>query len=265
MATIEREVRRLMGAAIYHYDLIDDGDSIAVGVSGGKDSMLLLWLLRERLARVPISYRVVAVHVDPGFDPGSSDRLRDFFVREGFEHAVIGTNHGLKAHSPENRENPCFLCSRLRRKELFEKAKELGCGKIAFGHNQDDIIETFFLNICYAGQVAATMPRQPFFGGEIIVIRPFAMVPAFKVERMVRRLGLPVERNCCPSLEKNRRFQVRSILQSLYSQNDKVRGNIYHAMSHVNGEYLLPPLKPPGAKAPGAGAAGSGGFDGGAG
>lgn len=243
MAFIEREVRRLMGTAIYHYGLIADGDSIVVGVSGGKDSMLLLWLLRERLARTPIGYNLTAVHVDPGFDAATSDRLEEFFIREKFPHVIIRTDHGLRAHSVENRENPCFLCARLRRKVLFQTAKELGCRKIALGHNQDDFIETFFINICYAGQVAAMVPRQPFFGGEITVIRPLALVPAPKVERMVRRLGLPLVNNCCPSLNTNRRSKIRDLLKSLISQNEKVRGNIFHAMSHVNREYLPPPLK----------------------
>lgn len=245
MAFVEREVRRLMGRAIYHYDLIEEGDSIAVGVSGGKDSMLLLWFLRERMARTPITYNLVAVHVDPGFDSESSKRLEEFFIGEQFKYEIIRTDHGIRAHSPENRENPCFLCARLRRKALFQKAKELGCKKIALGHNQDDFIETFFINICYAGQVAAILPKQPFFGGEVTVIRPLAMTPAGKVERAVKKLGLPLLANCCPSLEKNKRSQVRSLLETLYSKNEKVRGNVFHAMSHVNRDYLPPPLKSP--------------------
>lgn len=243
MAYIEREVRRLMGRAIHHYDLIEDGDSIAVGVSGGKDSMLLLWLLRERMARAPIHYNLFAVHVDPGFDSESPQRLEEFFIREQFAYEIIRTDHGIRAHSRENRENPCFLCARLRRKSLFQKARELGCGKIALGHNQDDFIETFFINICYAGQVAAIVPSQPFFGGKVTVIRPLAMTPAGKVERAVKRLGLPLLENCCPSLKKNSRSQVRNLLETLYSHNEKVRGNVFHAMSHVNEEYLPPPVK----------------------
>ena len=150
-----QEVRRLLGKGIHHYGLIEDGDRIAVGVSGGKDSMLLLWLLRERLRRVPISYELIAVHIDPGFDTESADRLEAFFRKEGFRYEIIRTDHGPRAHGVENRENPCFLCARLRRSALFNKASELGCPKIALGHNQDDLIETFFINICYGAQVSA--------------------------------------------------------------------------------------------------------------
>jgi tRNA 2-thiocytidine biosynthesis protein TtcA len=243
MAFIDQEVRRQLGKAIHHYGLIADGDRIVVAVSGGKDSLLLLWLLRERLARVPIHYELLAVHIDLGFDPEPAARLKAFFQREGFTYRIITTDYGLRAHSSENRENPCFWCARLRRTALFKEAQQLGCRKIAFGHNQDDFIETFFLNICYSGQVAGMVPRQPFFSGEVVVIRPLALVASTKVEKLSARLGLPVVQNPCPSSQLNKRQELRIFLETLYRRNRKVRGNIFHAMSHVNSEYLLPPLK----------------------
>ena len=244
MAYIDQEVRRLLGKALHHYNLIENGDRIAVAVSGGKDSMLLLWLLRERLKRVPIDYELVAIHVDPGFDNESAGHLEAFLQKEKFAHEIIRTDHGIRAHSEENRENPCFLCARLRRTSLFRKAHELGCDKIALGHNQDDFIETFFINICYGAQVASMMPRQSFFGGEITVIRPLALAPAAKVERVCRRLALPIISNCCPSMNNNKRERIRSLLSGLYRGNSKVRGNIFHAMSNVNPDYLPPAIKP---------------------
>jgi tRNA 2-thiocytidine biosynthesis protein TtcA len=242
MAFAHQEVRRLLGKGIHHYGLIEDGDRIAVGVSGGKDSMLLLWLLRERLRRVPISYELVAVHIDPGFDAESADLLEDFFSQEGFNYEIIRTDHGPRAHGEENRENPCFLCSRLRRSVLFRKAGELGCAKIALGHNQDDLIETFFINICYGGQVSGMVPKQEFFGGRMTVIRPFALVPSRSISRMCGDLGLPVVPTKCPSAAKSRRSEIRDMLDGLFRNNSKVRGNIYHAMSNVNCDYLPPRL-----------------------
>ena len=172
----------------------------------------------------------------------SADQLEAFFLKEGFAYRIMRTDHGLRAHSPENRENPCFLCARLRRTTLFRTARALDCRKIALGHNQDDLIETFFINICYGGQTATMVPKQLFFGGTITVIRPLALVPAEKAERLCRRLGLPVIANACPSAGKNKRQEMRDFLESLYTKNAKVRGNIYHAMSRVNLEYLPPPL-----------------------
>jgi len=242
MASVDREVRRLLGKGIHHYGLIEDGDKIAVGVSGGKDSMLLLWLLRERLRRVPIGYELIALHIDPGFDTESADRLEAFFKHEGFRYEIIRTDHGPRAHGAENRENPCFLCARLRRSALFRKAGELGCPKIALGHNQDDLIETFFINICYGAQVSGMVPKQEFFAGEMTVIRPFALVPSRSIARMCNDLGLPVVPTKCPSATKSRRTEIRNMLEGLFRNNSKVRGNIYHAMSNVNLEYLPPKL-----------------------
>jgi tRNA 2-thiocytidine biosynthesis protein TtcA len=242
MASIERDVRKLVGKAISHYDLIHDGDRMVVAVSGGKDSLLLLWLLRERLSRIPIRYELTAVFVDPGFDAGAGNRLEEFFLREGFEYRIIRTDHGPRAHSSENRENPCFLCARLRRTALFRLARALDCPKIALGHNQDDVIETFFINICYGAQIATMVPKQLFFGGEITVIRPLALVPAAKAENLCRRLELPVVTNACPSAAMNKRQEMRTLLGTLLEKNPKVRGNIFHAMSRVNLEYLPPPL-----------------------
>ncbi|MFZ2446889.1 MAG: ATP-binding protein [Syntrophobacteraceae bacterium] len=242
MGYIDHEIRRLFGKAINHYRLIEDGDRIAVAVSGGKDSMLLLWMLRERLRRIPINYDLAAVHVDPGFDCESADRLEAWFIREGFRYEIIRTDFGVRAHGPENRENPCFLCARLRRAALFTKARELGCGKIAFGHNQDDLIETFWINVCYGAQVAGMVPKQEFFGGEITAIRPLALVPVPTIIRMCKHLDLPIVPSNCPSADRNQRAEIRAMLDALYKKNPKVRGNIFHAMSNINFEYLPPGL-----------------------
>lgn len=239
---LERNVNHLLGKAIHHYDLIHDGDRIAVAVSGGKDSLLLLWLLRERLGRLPVNYELRAIHVDLGFAPEPAEKLGEFFRREGFNHSILRTDYGVRAHSDENMENSCFLCARLRRSAIFRAAAELGYGKIAFGHNQDDFIETFFINICFGGQASAMLPNQSFFGGATTLIRPFALTPAAAIERLCARIGLPVVSNPCPSAHKGKRDEVRSLLDSLYANNPKVRGNIFHAMSNVNPDYLPPPL-----------------------
>lgn len=246
MTVVPREVRHLLGKAIHRYGLIQDGDRIAVAVSGGKDSLLLLWLLRERLKWIPAKYELTAVHVDPGFDRQTSEILKAYFQQEGVEHRIIRTDHGLRAHAADNRENPCFLCSRLRRQVLFKTAREAGCNKLALGHHQDDFVETFLINILYGGQVAGIVPRQSFFGGEMIVIRPLALLPEHAIERLARRLELPVTRNACPSAHRGKRLEVRRLLEALYSSNSKVRGNIFHAMSNVNVEYLPPPPGPDG-------------------
>lgn len=234
-----KALNRLVGKAIHRYDMLHDGDRIVVGLSGGKDSLTLLWSLVERLKRVPIHYDLLPVYVDPGFAGGFGDSLRTFCRQLGVELIVDATNHGMVAHSDANRENPCFLCSRLRRKRLFDIAKQSGCAKLALGHTKDDIIETLFLNICYAGEISTMVPHQVFFNGALSVIRPLAMVDEDSTRQFAVDQRFPQLVNPCPSAGTTKRSEVRAMLESLYRTNPKIKGNIYRAMSHVKMDYLL--------------------------
>jgi tRNA 2-thiocytidine biosynthesis protein TtcA len=229
----------MVGKAIHLYDMIHDGDRIAVGLSGGKDSLTLLWALAERQKRVPIHYDLYPIYVDPGFENGFGTALADTCRRWGFSLHIDRTKHGIIAHSKINRENPCFLCSRLRRKRLFEIAGEAGCNKLALGHNKDDIIETFFLNICYAGEISTMVPVQDFFQGKLTVIRPLAMVDEKSTFCFARSNKFPTYTNSCPSAGQTKRSEIKKLLERLYRNNRKVKGNIYRSMSRVKLEYLL--------------------------
>jgi len=234
-----KEIRRLMGKAIHTKQMIQDGDHILVSVSGGKDSFSLLWLLRERIKRIPIEYHITAVHVDPGFGSNSARQIRSFFTQHGFDYKIIESDFGPKAHSDENRENPCFLCSRLRRKAIFELADELGCNKIALGHHKDDLIETFFLNIFYGASISTMLPVQKFFGGKLIVIRPLYMTDEGIIRKYARSMGWPEIELGCTTSGYSKREDVKRMLKDFYRSNKKIKGNIFHALQNVKPEYLL--------------------------
>lgn len=234
-----KQLNRAVGRAIHQYDMIADGDRIALGLSGGMDSLFLAWILKERLARAPINYEVFAFHIDPGFDGGFSDALDDYCNEKGYWLRVEHTDYGVVAHSEQNRENPCFLCARLRRKRLFELAAEMKCTKLALGHNKDDVIQTFFMNICYAGEISTMVPAQSFFGGEITIIRPLAFSDENAIRRFAREAGFPAFTNTCPSADGSKRHEIKTLLNELYRQNRKIKGNIFRAMSHVRQDYLL--------------------------
>jgi len=235
---IQKDMKRLMGKAIHNYNMTEDGDHILVGVSGGKDSMSLLWLLRERLKSLPVKYRVTAAHINPGFDPASTEKMKDFFTEHGFDHAVIQGDFGPRAHSPENRENPCFFCAMHRRKALFELATELGCNKIALGHHKDDMIETFFLNILYGGSVSTMLPVQEFFKGKIKVIRPFYLIDEALIKRYINLMEWEATDLGCPTSGSSKREEIKRMLEGIYRGNKKVKGNIFHAMTNVRKDYL---------------------------
>jgi tRNA 2-thiocytidine biosynthesis protein TtcA len=221
--------------------MISDGDRMVVGLSGGKDSLTLLWILSERLARVPIQYELFPVYIDPGFENGFSKPLMTYCRQAGYQLKVEYTDYGILAHSHRNRENPCFLCSRLRRKRLFEIAEALGCNKLAFGHHKDDIIETFFLNICYAGEISTMMPSQDFFENRFTVIRPLAFVDEDIIGRFAREMRFPEFVNPCPTATVSKRREIRTFLKPLFKSNRKIKGNVFRAMRNVKLDYLLKP------------------------
>lgn len=233
-----KEMKRLMGKAIHKHGMIEDGDHILVSVSGGKDSMSLLRLLRDRIKRIPIEYRITAVHVDPGFGSDSAARMEFFFKEYGFDYEIITTDFGPKAHSPENRENPCFLCSMLRRKAIFKLASRLKCNKIALGHHKDDVIETFFLNIFYGASVSTMMPVQTFFNGRLTVIRPFYLIPERTIQKYAEGMERPDINLGCPTAGKSKRDEIKRMLRRFYKTNRKIEGNIFHAIQNVRPEYL---------------------------
>ena len=242
ISTADKKVQGLVGKAIRDYDMIEAGDRVAVAVSGGKDSMALLYLLKARLKWIPIGYELLAVHLDMGFEGTQPKRIEQACQEMGVPFYFEQTDYGLRAHGPENKENPCFLCSWQRRKHLFQLSKTLKFTKIAFGHNKDDIIETLFLNMFFSGELSTMLPKQPLFKDRLTIIRPLALLDETLVKGFARRMGLPEITNPCPSAQHSSRREIKEFLSIFYARNRKVRGNIFHALSHCRPEYLLPPI-----------------------
>ncbi len=239
MAYWEKEIRSLMGKAIHRFGLINDGDRIMVGVSGGKDSLTLLHLLYEREKRVPISYELIPVHIDLGFGSNQAEILRDFFEKRGLTYHIEFTDIGLRANSSENRENPCFLCSWERRKRLFQLAESLRCNKIAFGHHKDDIIETLLLNIFYSAEISTMLPIQPMFKGRLTIIRPLALIEEKKIERFAREMNLPFSPSSCPASGRTKRKEVKELIATLEQRNRKIKENIFRSLSRIKMDYTF--------------------------
>lgn len=239
MAYWEKEIRSLMGKAIHRYGLIEDGDRILVGVSGGKDSLALLHLLHERRKRVPIHYELMPVHVDLGFDASRAEILKDFFESRGLPYHIEYTNIGKRANSEENRENPCFLCSWERRKKLFHLSHQFHCNKIALGHHKDDMIETFLMNIFYSAEISTMLPLQTLFKGKITLIRPLVLIEEKSIERFATLMNLPFGPSGCPVSGKTKRKEVKELIENLEKKNKKVKGNIFRALSNIKIDYLL--------------------------
>jgi len=237
-------LKKWLEKAVLDYDMIAEGDKVLIGVSGGADSYALLDLLDSPMIFVP-KFSFLAVHIDMGFDPDyvAYREIEKYFQAHRYPCVMEKTDIGVLAHSKFNRKNPCFLCSRLRRKRIFEIAAAHGCSKIAFAHHRDDIIETLLINLFYGREISTMLPNQTIFGGKLRIIRPLAYLQEGLVKKYSRECAFPTVKNECPTSGNSRRSYVKKLLDQLEVDNPQIRHNIYTALSHVKPDYLLPKPK----------------------
>jgi tRNA 2-thiocytidine biosynthesis protein TtcA len=228
-----------MEKAIMDYRMIEEGDKVLVGVSGGIDSLVLLDLLNAPMVYVP-PFTLLAVNIDMGFDPDYRDYgiLEAYLKEKNFYYVMEKTDIGALSHSDYNWKNPCFMCSRLRRKRIFQIADETGCNKIALAHHKDDIIETLLINLFYGREISTMMPMQSIFQGGLHIIRPLAYIGADLVKRYGREQNFPVIENRCPTGKTSKRVYIKKLLKELERENRNIRENIYKALKHVKVDYL---------------------------
>ncbi len=236
---LKTRIKRLVGRAVSDWQMIQPDDRILVGVSGGLDSQLMLNRLYALQKKAPISFELLPIYIDAGFEDSFARELERHVRQMNGSLKIEYTAYGVQAHAAGNSENPCFICSRLRRKKLFEVARQNHCGKIALGHTRDDIIETLFINMFYAGKIATMKPCQSFFNGTLDIIRPLAYVDKKEVTACCQLLDLPEFINNCPSANSTKRTDVRKMLEQLYQHNKHIKGNIFRAMGNIAADYLL--------------------------
>jgi tRNA 2-thiocytidine biosynthesis protein TtcA len=234
-------LKKWLEKAALDYEMIKEGDRVLIAVSGGADSFALLDLLDSPMIYVP-RFSFITVNIDMGFDSKyrAYKTLKKYFQENNYRHVMEKTDIGILAHSDINRKNPCFLCSRLRRKRIFEIAAAEGCNKIAFAHHRDDIIETLLINMFYGREISTMMPNQKIFGGKLHIIRPLCYLREELVKKYSRERQFPVVKNDCPTSKISKRFYIKNLLNELEKDNREIRDNIYKAMSHVKPDYLLP-------------------------
>ena len=234
-----RQINKQFGRATLGYSMLEDGDRILVALSGGKDSLTLLQLMAERSRIYKPRISVVAAHVTMTNIPYKADieYLKEFCQGLGVELHVLGS--GFDA-STDNRKSPCFLCSWNRRKALFTLAQEIGCNKIALGHNMDDFIETMLMNMTFQGAFSAMAPVMQMEKFPITVIRPLCLVNENDVEAYAKECNFPPQVKNCPYEKASNRASMKELLAHLETLNPEARYNIWGAMSNIQSE-LLPP------------------------
>jgi len=229
-------ISKRMGRAIMDYKMLDEGDKIAVAVSGGKDSLTLLRILNDRRAFVPIKYEVLAVHIDSGYPRSCAKKLEAHFKKIGVKYHIEKTDLLKKT---KRKDINCFWCSWNRRKALFEAASRLGCTKVAFGHHKDDIIETILMNLFFQGEISAMSPKQELFGGKIVIIRPLAYVEEHLIRRFAKEEKLPHETCLCPNAITSNRTRVARIISEIKRVCPDVKTNIFRSVKRIKEDYLL--------------------------
>ncbi len=230
---LKKKINHAVGRAIHDYNMIVDKENILIAVSGGSDSLVLLNILSAFKKKAPVDFSIFPVHIDLGFENSFVKELETYVNTYYGALRIDYTDYGVYAHSEDNRENPCFLCSRLRKKRLFEIARELKCTKIALGHHKDDIIETFFINMLYSGRLDSMEPAQSFFNNRFQIIRPLSYLDKDIIQRFCKKAKFPEFNNPCPSDRTSKRNGIRDMLNNLYRQNDHIKGNIFRAMGQV--------------------------------
>ncbi len=239
---LEKRILRRVGEAIQTYNLIEDGDRILVGLSGGKDSWALLEVLTLLQKRAPISFEVHGITVDPGFPKFDPDRIAEVCEARGIPHHVLGAPiDALIRQRPD--ETPCIICARLRRGVLYTYAKKHGFTKIALGHHLDDLLETLMLNLFFEGKLATMPLRLTSDDGANTVIRPLGTCEETDLRRYTWLKGYPIVPCGCPmcacSVLESRRKQAKALIEHLKESIPQIKASMLKAMSNVKGSHLL--------------------------
>jgi tRNA 2-thiocytidine biosynthesis protein TtcA len=237
---LERRLLRDMGRAIGNHHLIEDGDRIMVAISGGKDSYGLLVLLRALQARAPVSFDLLAVHLDqgqPGYDGAPLER---WLQAEGVPYKILRENtYAIVTDKIPEGKTYCSLCSRLRRGILYRVAGELGCNKIALGHHRDDALETLLLNLFFGGKLASMPPRLVTDDGRFVVIRPLAYAAEADLAALAEERGFPIlPCRLCGSQDEAQRKQMKALLTDLERKHPTLRQTMLAAIGNVVPSHL---------------------------
>src|SRR5690606_11312247 len=241
LARLEKKLLQRMKRTCEDHRLLAPGDRILVGVSGGKDSYTLLHLLDQLTPRLPFEVSVIAVHLDqaqPGYDGAP---LRDYLEARGKAYEILREDtYSVVIDHVEEGGTYCSLCSRLRRGILYTAAERLGCNKIALGHHRDDTLETFLLNLCYAGKLQAMPARYVTDDGRFEVIRPLVECAEDRIAEFAREMAFPIlPCNLCGSQDGLKRDRMTELLASLEREIPNVRQIMLAALSNVRPSHLL--------------------------
>ncbi|MCL6477456.1 MAG: tRNA 2-thiocytidine(32) synthetase TtcA [Peptococcaceae bacterium] len=229
--------------AIVDYGMIADGDRLAVGLSGGKDSGVLLYALDAVRRTAPVKFKIYGIYLDLGFGMDVSP-LGELCRRMGIDFICQATDIGQIVFDVRNEKNPCALCSTLRRGALNELALQLGCNRVALGHHLDDVVDTFFMSLFYTGQFRTFSPNTFLDRTGLYMIRPLVYLGQETVKELAVMEKIPVIENPCPVSGFTKRQEIKAVVKGLKSRYPDLREKFLSALQGADLRNLWPPALP---------------------
>lgn len=220
--------------AVDDYHMIQTGDRIAIGISGGKDSLTLLYAMNDLKRFYPKHFEICAVTVDLGFDNLKLDRIRELCSTLGVEYMIVKTDIAQIIFEDRREENPCSLCAKMRKGALNQAVKETGCNKVAYAHHKDDVVETMLMSLIYEGRFHTFAPVTYLDRMDMTVIRPLMYMNEADVIGFVNKYNVPVVKSPCPADGHTKREYVKNLLRQLNLENPGVKERMFTAVRTGN-------------------------------
>ena len=236
-----KKIWRKFIKAVNDFNLIEDGDRIAVGVSGGKDSLLLCKLFQELKRDKSKNFEVAFISMNPGFEAIDIEQFQKNLEILNIPCEIFNSDVWRIAFE-QDPDNPCFLCAKMRRGVLYKKVEELGFNKLALGHHFDDIVETALINMFYAGTIKTMIPKVPSTSGKLAVIRPMAYVKEADIISFVKRNGIKAMGCGCPvesGKVDSKRREIKLLLKNLEEKNPNIKQSIFNSLKNINIDYVM--------------------------
>ncbi len=225
-----QQVYSLTRKAIDDYHMIQAGDEIAVGISGGKDSLTLLYALQGLRRFYPHPFKLCAVTVDLGFDNLKLDKISDLCEDLDVPYHIIHTDIAKIIFEDRRESNPCSLCAKMRKGALNDTMKAIGCNKVAYAHHKDDVVETMMMSLIYEGRLHTFRPVTYLDRTDITVIRPLVYMNEADVIGFVNKYKVPVVKSPCPADGHTKREYIKNLVQKINLESPGVKGRIFTAI-----------------------------------
>lgn len=225
----------LIRRVIDRYGLLEKNSRVLVGVSGGVDSTILLYLLSEYNDRYSQRWKISACHIDAQFPGGNASHIKKLCKKVGVPciHKKIHIHKKLK-----DADNACYVCARARRKKLLETAESLGIFQVALAHHTQDVAETLFLNMIYNGELSTLVPKQSVIRGRFFFIRPLYFLDKTSIKKIAEAYGISIKKSVCPYFSNSKRKIVRDFLEKVKRHNPDTYKNIFRSLFHINRPYM---------------------------